>query len=225
MALAIFDLDNTLIAGDSDHLWGVFLCERGFVDAESFRRQNEQFFEDYKHGKLDIEAYLRFELGVLAGNTVNDLQPLIREFLECYVKPIMLPKAQTLIEKHKQQGDQLLIITATNEFIAKPVAQLLGIDGLLGCGVEIIDGVVSGNFTGTLTYQEGKIHRLREWLSEQGMSASEAEAVLNTAVFYSDSHNDLPLLSLVGHPVVVDGDEELLRTAKERDWRCISLRK
>ncbi|MEO0437097.1 MAG: HAD family hydrolase [Pseudomonadota bacterium] len=224
MPLALFDLDNTLIAGDSDNLWGVFLCEKGLVDVDSFRHQNEQFFEDYKRGKLDIEAYLRFELGVLAGNAVKDLQPLVLEFLETYIKPILLPKAYDLIKQHQKQGDRLLIITATNEFIARPVAELLGVDELLGCGVEIVDGVISGNFTGTLSYQEGKVARLREWLSEQGKPFGTTETTLKAATFYSDSHNDLPLLQSVGHPIVVDGDEELLRTAKERNWRCISLR-
>jgi HAD superfamily hydrolase (TIGR01490 family) len=217
MTLAIFDLDNTLIAGDSDHLWGEFLCAEGVVDEATFRTANESFYADYQRGELDIRAYLNFALAPLAGRAPQDLQTLQHRFIRDCITPILLPAAQELIQKHRDQGDRLLIITATNEFVTKPIAALLGIDELLGCAVEIKDGLLTGNPTGTLTYREGKVQRLREWL------ASEDET-LEGAWFYSDSHNDLPLLEIVENPVLVDPDPTLAQRGRERGWPQMSLR-
>lgn len=217
MTLAIFDLDNTLIAGDSDHLWGEFLCQQGVVDAAAFKRENDRFYADYQQGALDIDAYLRFVLGPVAGRRIEDLAAWRAAFLKQYIEPIMLPKATALLEKHRRLGHRLLIITATNELVTRPIADALGVRDLLGCAVEIENGILTGEATGIRTYREGKVQRLREWISEEGED-------LTGAWFYSDSHNDVPLLEVVENPVAVDPDDSLAATADERGWPVISLR-
>lgn len=217
MTLAIFDLDNTLIAGDSDHLWGEYLCTLDMVDQASFHAANEGFYADYQRGELDITAYLKFALAPLVGRHRDTLKEMQAAFLNDCIKPILLPAAAELIQKHRAQGHRLLIITATNELITKPIAELLGIETLLGCAVEVQDGVITGRPTGTLTYREGKVQRLTEWLAQE-------EESLEGAWFYSDSHNDLPLLDIVDNPVVVDPDPTLARLGSERGWLQISLR-
>ena len=217
MALAIFDLDNTLIGDDSDHLWGQLVCEQGIVDAAEFGRLNDQFYEDYKSGKLDIMAYLRFALGPLKGQEPKQLQRWHRAFMREKIEPVMLPKARQLIANHREQRDDLLIITATNRFITEPIARALGINEIIACEPELVDGFYTGEPIGTPSYGAGKVTRLQEWL--QGRQVS-----LEGAYFYSDSHNDLPLLELVDKPVAVDPDETLLARARERGWPVISLR-
>ncbi|MEM6774418.1 MAG: HAD-IB family hydrolase [Pseudomonadota bacterium] len=217
MALAIFDLDNTLIAGDSDHLWGEFLCDRGLVDAAHFRATNDLFFEDYQRGELDIAAYAAFALEPLAGKTPESVVHLQEEFMATCIEAVMLPAAQALVDGHRDRGDRLLIITATNEFVTRPIGRRLGIEELLGCAVEIKDGRFTGSATGTLTYREGKVTRLREWLDVE-------QAELGGATFYSDSHNDLPLLEIVDFPVLVDPDEKLAAVGRARNWPGLTLR-
>lgn len=217
MPLAIFDLDNTLIAGDSDHLWGEFLCARGVVDSAVFRARNERFFQDYQRGELDIAAYTAFALGPLAGRTPQSLASLHAEFMRECIHARLLPAADALLGRHRERGDRLLIITATNEFVTRPIAERLGVAELLGCRVERVDGRFTGRATGTLTYREGKVRRLHEWM------AAEGEALAG-ACFYSDSHNDLPLLECVDNPVLVDPDERLAATGRERGWAGITLR-
>ena len=217
MALAIFDLDNTLIANDSDFLWGEFLIEKGYVDAEEFATKNAQFYEDYKSGNLDIFAYQRFALKPLSKQSMNTLKQWHADFMRSVIEPIVLPKALALVEKHKKQGDRVIIITATNTFITRPIGQRYGIDELLGTEGEIKNGRYTGQVFGTPTFQEGKVTRLNEWLAKENES-------LAGSYFYSDSHNDLPLLKKVDHPVVVDGDEKLLAFAKQAGWPAISLR-
>jgi HAD superfamily hydrolase (TIGR01490 family) len=217
VTLAIFDLDNTLIAGDSDHLWGQFLCRHGLVDADSFAAQNDRFYADYQRGELDIHAYLDFVLAPLRGRRPADLAPLQEAFVEECIRDIMLPAADALLNRHRELGHRLLIITATNEFVTRPIAGALGVGTLLGCAVEIDDGVLTGRAQGTLTYREGKVRRLREWMDAEGES-------IDGAWFYSDSHNDLPLLEVVANPVAVDPDPTLEATARERGWPVISLR-
>lgn len=217
MTLAIFDLDNTLIGGDSDHLWGCFVCERGLVDGEDFAARNEQFYEDYKSGKLDIDAYLRFALSPLVGHPREQLDAWHRDFMASKIEPIMLPKAAELIDSHRQRGHELLIVTATNSFITRPIAHTLGIDELLACEGEIIDGMYTGEPQGVPSYHAGKVTRLNQWLEQR-------DTTLEGAWFYSDSHNDLPLLELVDNPVAVDPDDILLARAREAGWPVISLR-
>ena len=217
MALAIFDLDNTLIGGDSDHLWGAFRCETGRVDSDAFARQNEQFYADYQTGDLDIDAYLRFALSPLAGKTPESLAQWRQEFMREKIAPLFLPAAADLIARRRREGDTLLIITATNAFITRPIADALGIDNLLACEGEQLDGIYTGEPAGIPTFQEGKVTRLMQWLASRDDS-------LEGAYFYSDSHNDLPLLEAVEHPVAVDPDDHLRQIAQSRDWPVISLR-
>ncbi|WP_049631711.1 HAD family phosphatase [Cellvibrio sp. pealriver] len=217
MALAIFDLDNTLIAGDSDHSWGVFLVEKQLVDAEVYRHANDGFYADYKNGTLDIRAYLQFSLAPLTQHSMEDLQKLHAEFMQKHIEPLMLPKAEALLKRHREQGDHLLIITATNGFVTRPIAKRLGVDDILATDPEVVDGRYTGNFVGTPCFQAGKITHLHEWLKSNHHS-------LEGAYFYSDSINDLPLLELVDNPVAVDADERLSHIARERDWTMLSLR-
>ena len=217
MALAIFDLDNTLLKGDSDHRWGEYMCASGRVDAEQFARQNDKFYADYAAGSLDIYAYLRFALSPIAGLSVADVEPLQREFLEQWVEPMILPKALALLDRHRQEQDKLLIITATNTVVTRPIATRLGVKALLGCEAEIVNGLYTGEMTGTPSFQQGKVERLLHWSQDQNLS-------LEDAFFYSDSHNDLPLLEHVARPVAVDPDATLLATARVRGWPIISLR-
>ncbi len=217
MTLAIFDLDNTLISDDSDHRWGEFLCERGIVDAEWFGRENDRFYDDYQRGELDIEAYVRFALAPVAGRSFEEIAELRADFMATCIEPLMLPAAERLLQSHRDDGHRLLIITATNELVTRPIAQRLGVPDLLGCAVEVVDGRITGEPTGTLTYKEGKVARLQEWMSEEGES-------LEGSWFYSDSHNDLPLLEAVDHAVAVDPDPILKETASQRRWPIISLR-
>lgn len=217
MALAIFDLDNTLIAGDSDHLWGEFLVAKNIVDAELFKQKNDEFYQDYVDGKLDIYKYIEFSLSPLAANDMATLDALHKDFMAAVIRPIMLTKAKQLVEEHRQKGDTLLVITATNRFVTEPIVREFGIDNLLAIEVEQIDGRYTGKSFGVPSFKEGKVTRLQDWLKETGHD-------LHGAFFYSDSHNDIPLLELVETPIVVDGDDQLLEHAKQKDWKCLSLR-
>lgn len=218
MALAIFDLDNTLIGGDSDYLWGCFVCEQGLVDGTEYAATNEQFYDNYKAGQLDVQAYLRFALNPLKGHPQEQLAQWHRDFMRSKIEPIMLPKASRLIDNHRQRGDDLLIITATNAFITRPIAEALGIPELLACEGEIVDGLYTGEPTGTPSFGEGKVTRLQQWLEQRD------DIALEGAYFYSDSHNDLPLLELVDKPIAVDPDDTLLAHARSKGWPIISLR-
>jgi len=217
MTLAIFDLDNTLIGGDSDNLWGQYLFDRGLVDGADFALQNDQFFDDYKTGTLDINAYLRFALAPLKNQSLAVLQEWHADFMRTVIEPIMLPKALGLIARHRAKQHTPIIITATNVFITRPIADALGIDHLLACDAEVVGGVYTGEPSGVPSYREGKVVRLKAWLEQTGES-------FEGAYFYSDSHHDLPLLELVAHPVAVDPDPTLRRRAEEKSWEILSLR-
>lgn len=217
MSLAIFDLDNTLIGGDSDHSWGEFLVHKSLVDAAEYQRQNDGFYQAYKDGSLDINAYLRFSLAPLTRYSMDELAALHREFMADYIEPILLPKAQALLAEHRERGNQLLIITATNGFVTRPIAARLGVDDILATDPEIHQGRYTGNSVGTPCFQTGKVLRLQQWLSERNES-------LDESYFYSDSINDLPLLEQVTYPVAVDPDDRLQAIAETRNWPIISLR-
>lgn len=217
MSLAIFDLDNTLIGGDSDHLWGEFLVEQNLVDSEEHKQSNDQFYEDYCRGELNIQAYLEFALGPLAQFSAKQLEKLHTHFMKDKIKPIMLPKAQALIKKHQQEGDTLLIITATNRFVTQPIARALGIDMLLASEGEQIDGRYTGKPIDIPCYGSGKVERFQRWNKERQFALSES-------FFYSDSHNDLPLLQKVGHPVAVNPDDKLQYFAEQAHWPIVNLR-
>jgi HAD superfamily hydrolase (TIGR01490 family) len=215
--LAIFDLDETLLAGDSDYLWGKFLVDEGVVGREHYESENERFFRQYKEGCLDIREWLAFQLRPLAENEPAKLHQLRDRFLRELIEPIILPAARELVESHRARGHELLIITATNSFITRPIADMLGITELLASEVERVDGRYTGEIIGIPSFREGKVQRLRDWLKAGGRDLTESW-------FYSDSHNDLPLLELVTHPVAVDPDPTLARIAKDRGWPIVSLR-
>lgn len=217
MALALFDLDNTLLGGDSDYLWGQFLVEIGAVERDSHEQANQRFYEDYKQGVLDIDAFLAFQLAPLAQHPRAVLEQWHRQFMADKIEAIMLDKAKALIKKHRDAGDTLLIITATNRFVTGPIAKAFGIDTLIATEPEELEGEFTGHYCGTPCFREGKVTRLKQWLSEN-------EHSLDNSYFYSDSHNDLPLLEMVEHPVAVDADEILSNHATRYDWPLISLR-
>lgn len=217
MNLAIFDLDNTLLAGDSDYLWGQFLVERGRVDRDTYETANARFYEDYRHGVLDITAFLEFSLAPLAAYEPDDLFRWREEFISEIIRPLLLGKAHALIQSHVDRGHTPIIITATNHFITAPIAELYGISHLLATLPEWLGGRYTGRFVGVPCFQEGKVTRLHEWLRNHPHD-------LAGSYFYSDSRNDIPLLEQVGFPVAVDPDEILRQTALERNWPVISLR-
>lgn len=219
MTLAIFDLDNTLIAGDSDHLWGEFLVQQGLVDKETFKAKNDQFYQDYLAGELDIFAYQKFVLGFLAQHSLVELANWHQQFMDENITPILLPKAFELIAKHREQGHFIMIITATNDFITAPIADAFAVDHLIAVTAERDEyGGYTGNVAGTPSFHEGKIIRLNEWLAENPSYSMEG------SYFYSDSHNDLPLLNLVDHPVAVNPDKKLTAVAQEKGWPIMDLR-
>ncbi|CCE23477.1 histidinol-phosphatase [Methylotuvimicrobium alcaliphilum] len=218
MSLAIFDLDNTLIADDSDYLWGQFLVDRGIVDKAQYEAANAKFYDDYKQGCLDIVEFLNFSLKPLSEHAPRQLFEWREQFIEEIIKPLMLKPAQALIDKHKAKGDTLMVITATNRFVTEPIVKLYGIEHLLATTPEFIDGRYTGNFSGTPCFQAGKVALLEDWLTS-------SEETLANSWFYSDSHNDLPLLNRVQNPVAVDPDEKLKAYAEQSNWPIISLRK
>ncbi|MBE0468431.1 MAG: HAD family hydrolase [Methyloprofundus sp.] len=217
MSLAIFDLDNTLLADDSDYLWGQFLVDQGIVDAHYYAQENDRFYKEYKAGSLDIYEFLSFSLKPLAENSLQDLLKWRSQFIAEIIRPILLKPAQELIHKHQQRGDILLVITATNKFVTEPIVNLYGINNLLATTPEFIEQRYTGKVAGTPCFQAGKVTRLNEWLQETGYS-------LEDSWFYSDSHNDLPLLKLIEHPVAVNPDEALKQFAEKSAWPIISLR-
>lgn len=217
MSLAIFDLDNTLLAGDSDYLWGQFLVEQGIVDRDAYEEANAYFYEQYKLGQLIISEFLAFALKPLADHEPEQLYAWRESFVEEKIKPILLPAAREVIEKHRRSGDRLLVITATNRFVTEPIARLYAIEDLIATTPEFLDGRYTGRFEGTPCFQEGKVTRLEEWMEENDHD-------LTNSWFYSDSHNDLPLLNKVSYPVAVDPDATLSKIARERGWPVISLR-
>ncbi len=216
MQLALFDLDNTLLAGDSDYSWGRFLVDQGLVDGDSYEAQNRRFYEDYKAGELDIHEFARFSLGRLGEFPMEELEALRARFVETVVRDMVAPGAQALLDRHREAGHELLIITATNSFITRPIADLLEVPGLLGTDGELIDGRFSGNIQGTPCFQDGKVSRLRDWLA--------GRPEVSESWFYSDSINDAPLLRWAQHPCAVDPCPKLQALAEAQGWPVISLR-
>jgi HAD superfamily hydrolase (TIGR01490 family) len=216
LSLAIFDLDNTLLGGDSDYLWGEFLVSQGLVDGDDYRQRNARFYDDYKAGTLDIYEFLAFSLKPLTEHSLERLQELHRQFMAQAIEPIVQTKALELVDSHRQRGDTLLIITATNRFVTEPIATRFGIDNLLATDPEMVDSRYTGAVQGVPCFKEGKVTRLTDWLST-------TQHDLEDSWFYSDSHNDLPLLNMVTHPVAVDPDPQLTNYARQHDWPIISL--
>lgn len=217
MALALFDLDNTLLAGDSDYLWGEFLTEQGIVDRETYEKENQRFYEDYKKGTLDIHEFQAFSQQPLINNDTSRMLALREQFVEQKIRPIMSPASFKLIEHHRSLGDTLVVITATNRFVTQPIVAAFGIDNLLATEPEIIDGKYTGKIAGIPCFQGGKVKRLHNWMQKHELN-------MQGSWFYSDSHNDLPLLKEVDHPIAVDADEQLLEYAETQGWKIMSLR-
>jgi HAD superfamily hydrolase (TIGR01490 family) len=216
-SIALFDLDYTLLNGDSDHAWGTFVAEEGIVDGDNHRRQNDVFWAEYKAGTLDINAYLRFSLQSIAGKTDEALASLHQQFMRTKIEPMISDAAVALIEKHR--NDLCVIVTATNAFVTRPIAARFGIEHLIACDVEVIDGRYTGNPIGVPSFREGKVTRVEQWLSTLGRSLEDFEA----SWFYSDSLNDLPLLRRVSHPVAVNPDATLRQVAMDRGWPILDL--
>lgn len=216
MPLALFDLDDTLLAGDSDYLWGRFLATCGILDGEHYERENERFYRDYQAGTLDIDAFLRFSLRPLRDHSKRHMEALREQFLVECIDPIILPAARELVATHRARGDTLLIITATNSFVAAPIAARFSIPHLIATLPEELDGEYTGEVAGVPAFREGKVIRLRAWLAEHALD-------LVGSTFYSDSHNDLPLLEQVEHPVAVNPDTQLHEIARARGWPILSL--
>jgi len=217
LSLAIFDLDNTLLAGDSDYLWGQFLVEQQLVDAQEFAEANQRFYQQYQDGTLDIHEYLAFALQILTQHPREQLYAWRRQFVAEKIEPIILPQAEALLARHRNEGHTLLIITATNKFVTAPIAERLDVPHLIASEPEIADNKYTGRIIGSPSFQHGKVTCLTAWLQAHPHELSES-------YFYSDSHNDLPLLSQVAYPVAVDPDARLAEHAQQHAWPMISLR-
>jgi HAD superfamily hydrolase (TIGR01490 family) len=216
MALAIFDLDHTLLNGDSDYLWGEYMVANKIVDADVYQRENKAFLDDYLRGDLDNEVYLQFALKPLTQHPIDRLHAWRSDYVSNWIQPIIAKGTPALLDKHRAQGDELIIISATNLFVTAPIAELLGINQILSTEPEIIDHQYTGRYLGTPTFKEGKVTVLNEWLKNSTHS-------LNNSYFYSDSINDLPLLEQVSIPVAVNPDEKLSIVAQSRDWQILDL--
>ena len=214
MALALFDLDNTLLNGDSDHSWGIYLADIGAVDADEQKKKQDYFYEQYTQGVLNIYEFCEFQFNVLTQNPLSQLQAWHDDYMLNVIEPMIVSGKASLIEKHRAAGDELVIITATNNFITAPIAKRLKVDTLISTEAEFIDGAFTGKVKGTPCFQEGKIIRLNEWLKSQNKEMQES-------YFYSDSINDLPLLEIVNHPIAVTPDDKLRAHAEKLNWPII----
>ena len=222
MNLALFDLDNTLLAGDSDFEWAQFLISKGVVDREVQEAKNIAFYEQYKAGTLDIYEFLGFQLAPLARHSRAELDAWHREYMERHIRPIMTEQAKALVGRHLAAGDLCAVVTATNSFVTGAIAREFGIPHLIGtvAAVDVEKGAFSGAPSGMPSFREGKITRVESWLESLGLWwGSFADSY-----FYSDSHNDLPLMNKVDTPVAVDPDDKLRQHATTRGWQIISLR-
>jgi HAD superfamily hydrolase (TIGR01490 family) len=219
LELALFDLDNTLLSGDSDYEWAQFLIEEGVLERSRYEAENQRFYDQYKAGTLDILAFLDFQLAPLARYPRERLDNWHAEFMERKIRPIIRDKGRSLLRRHQQEGSLCAIITSTNVFVTGPIARELGIAHLLATEIEELDGRFTGRARGVPCFREGKIECLNRWLLAQGLTVRSFSA----SWFYSDSLNDLPLLERVTRPVAVDPDDVLRRTALERGWDVISL--
>lgn len=220
MRLALFDLDNTLLAGDSDFEWAQFLISKGVLDREVYEAKNLEFYEQYKAGTLDIHAFLDFQLKPLSRHPRAQLDAWHAEFMATRIMPMVAPGARELVARHAQAGDTLIVITATNSFVTAPIVREFGIAHLIATEPEQANGEFTGRVVGTPSFRQGKVERLEQWLAERGTTLAGTER----SWFYSDSHNDLFLMERVSDPVAVDADAELTRVAAERGWPAISLR-
>ena len=215
--LVLFDLDNTLLAGDSDFEWAQFLIEQKVLDREVYEARNQLFYDQYKAGTLDIHEFLDFQLKPLSRHSRAQLDAWHREFMESKIRPLIRAKARALVERHR--ADLCAVVTATNSFVTAPIARELGIPHLLATEPAHLDGQFTGAVEGIPCFREGKVARLESWLAQRGASLDS----FTESTFYSDSLNDLPLLERVSHPVAVDPDPTLRAHAQRKGWPILSL--
>jgi len=218
-SIALFDLDHTLLPIDSDYAWGVFTQDIGWTDPVVFKRRNDEFFEHYKAGTLDIHDYVRFATDAIRERGPQASQAAHEMFMDKVIRPEIRPQALALLQRHRDAGDQVAIITATNEFVTGPIARALGVEDLIAVRLERgDDGWITGEIDGVPSAREGKVQRVDDWLAAQGIGWDAADIT-----FYSDSMNDLPLLERVDHPVATNPDARLRAIAAERGWRILDL--
>jgi HAD superfamily hydrolase (TIGR01490 family) len=218
--LTLFDLDGTLLPTDSDHAFGEFLIDIGWADGETHRRRNDEFFAQYQHGVLDIEAYVEFCTSAWRDRSPDELAAATRRFLDTFARPALHAAALELVDRHRKAGDQIAIVTATNEFVTRPIAGLFGIETLIATELERdAAGRVTGAIRGVPAFREGKIARVEQWLATQGRTLAD----FDRCTFYSDSTNDLPLLEHVSHPVATNPGPALREIASSRGWPILNL--
>ena len=214
MALALFDLDNTLLNGDSDHGWGMYLADIGAVDPEEQKNKQDYFYQQYLEGTLDIYEFCEFHFSVLAKTPLSQLKVWHDDYMQKIIEPMIETGKAELLEKHRTAGDDIVIITATNDFVTAPIAKRLGVDTLIATQAEFIDGKFTGHVKGTPCFQDGKVLRLNEWLKQHNKK-------ITNSYFYSDSINDLPLLETVDQPIAVTPDDKLRTQALKLGWPII----
>ena len=217
MKLVLFDLDNTLLAGDSDFEWAQFLIEQGVLDREVYEARNQSFYDQYKAGTLDIHEFLDFQLKPLSRHTRAQLDAWHREFMARKILPIIRDSARNLVESHA--GALRVVVTATNSFVTAPIVREFGVEHLIATEPEEKDGNFTGKVTGVPCFREGKVKRLDSWLASRGEDLGRFES----SWFYSDSLNDLPLLERITNPVAVDPDDTLRAHAQHHGWPVITL--
>jgi HAD superfamily hydrolase (TIGR01490 family) len=218
-SIALFDLDHTLLPIDSDYAWGVFTQDIGWTDPVTFKRRNEEFFEHYKAGTLDIHDYVRFATDAIRERGPQASQAAHEMFMDKVIRPEIREEALALLARHRDAGDQIAIITATNEFVTGPIARAFGVEDLIAVRLARGgDGWITGEIAGVPSAREGKVQRVDEWLAAQGLDWDAANIT-----FYSDSTNDLPLLERVDHPVATNPDQRLRGIAAQRGWRILDL--
>lgn len=221
MKLALFDLDHTLIPIDSDYSWGVFTTTIGWTDPVDFSRRNDEFFAHYRAGTLDIREYVRFATDAIRRQGQLNAEAAHDHFMRTVVAPVIRPQALALVRSHQEAGDQVMIVTATNEFVTRPIAQAFGVQELIAVELEREHdgrGWITGEIKGVPSIREGKVTRVAQWLASRNLDWSKVETT-----FYSDSMNDLSLLENVTHPVATNPDEQLRTIARERGWRILDL--
>jgi HAD superfamily hydrolase (TIGR01490 family) len=217
--LALFDLDHTLLPLDSDYEWGEFTIRLGWCDASEFKRRNAEYFEHYRAGTLDIHEYIRFATEAIRSRGPQQAAQAHARFMDEVIRPALRPQALDLVERHRQAGEQLLIVTATNDFVTAPIAQVFGVAELIAVQLERdAHGQVTGEILGTPSAREGKVQRMNEWLAQRSLDWADVETT-----FYSDSLNDLPLLERVTYPVATNPDDKLRSLAQARGWPILDL--
>lgn len=219
MNLALFDLDHTLLPLDSDYSWGEFTIRLGWVDPVAFKQRNDEFFAQYQAGQLDVHDYVRFATQAVRERNPQEAQAAHAQFMDEVIRPHIKPEALDLIAHHRQRGDAIVIVTATNEFVTRPIAQALGVSDLIAIELELdAQGRYTGEIAGTPSFRDGKVTRVAQWLAQRGLQWHQVHTT-----FYSDSTNDLPLLEQVNEPVATNPGDSLRTVAQARGWRVLEL--